>query len=242
MANQEIVERFRNHGIDVQADMSLARVPAQLKEADPETLWLVLEDFTDNKPIGLNSPNENMHQLTLSYALVDAFENDRQVITQDDVDRAFERAAKFSESMVRGSSKKPDEPKDDETVSGSENVQKPAQKRKRSKTLMPNVKAVVSDNPKAETDELIELIQKREPNAKEGTIRAYISNARKELGLSTGKRGRKPSNLYPSIKTMVQDNPDATADEIVERAVNEIDCKPNTARAYYSKAKKELGL
>jgi hypothetical protein len=41
---------------------------------------------------------------------------------------------------------------------------------------------------------------------------------------------------------MVQDNPDATADEIVERAVNEIDAKPNTARAYFSKAKKELGL
>lgn len=244
MPNQEIIERFRNHGIDIDNYGAKSRVPEKLSQTDPETLWLVVEDFSEGKPIGMQSPNEKAHQLTLSYALFNAYENDELTITQEDIDRAAERAKSTMERMVKGSYSKADTPKTDDGDSSSETGSKPTKSRKRSKTLMPNVKAVVQDNTNAETDDLIELIQKREPQAAENTIRAYISKARKELGLATGKRGRKPSKLYPTIKSTVQDNPDATVDEVGEVVSKALDkeINPNTLLAYYNKARKELDL
>lgn len=243
MPNQEIIERFRNHGIDIDNFGAKSRVPEKLSQTDPETLWLVVEDFSEGKPIGMDSPNEKAHQLTLSYALFNAYESDSLTITQDDIDRAAERASGTMERMVKGSSTKADDAPV-ENDNGSIAAADAPKKRKRSKTLMPNVEAVVKDNPDADTDELIELIQKREPNSAENTIRSYISKARTELGLSTGKRGRKPSKLYPTIKTTVQDNPDASVDEVGKLAESTLgkDINPNTLLAYYNKAHKELDL
>lgn len=247
MAKQEIVETFRNHGVNIQADQSSTFLIRELRDTDPETLWLILEDFTDNKPIGMDSPNEKMHRLTLSYALVDAFENDRDSITQDDITAAHERAAKTAETMIRGSSTKPDPELVSETGgdinTDTQTAQKPRKKSKRIKGLKEMVFSLVEDNPKAQSAEIVDMVQEREPAAKDGTIKVYYSQARKSLGLPTiGKRGRKSSGLYGSIKKLVQDNPDASKDEITEQAQKELDANPNTVAVYYGKARKELGL
>lgn len=172
---QELIERFRNHGIDIQAHDPVSRIPSQLRETDPETLWLVLEDFSNGQPIGMDSPNEKMHQLTLSYTLVDALENDRESITQDDVDRAFQKAADMAESMVKGSSTKADdEPADNAPVAS----QSRKARKKKDPDLAPFIRRTVEENPDATTDELIEMIQAVKTGPAVSTIRVYISKAR----------------------------------------------------------------
>ncbi len=56
-----------------------------------------------------------------------------------------------------------------------------------------------------------------------------------------GKRTRNPE-LFPRIKSMVAQSPDATRDEIVARALKELDTNEGTATMYFYKARKELGL
>jgi len=56
-----------------------------------------------------------------------------------------------------------------------------------------------------------------------------------------GKRTRNPE-LFPRIKSMVSQSPDATRDEIVARALKELDTNEGTATMYFYKARKELGL
>jgi hypothetical protein len=247
MPNQEIIERFRNHGVDIQADQSSTHLIRELRDTDPETLWLMVEDFSDNKPIGMNSPNEKMHRLTLSYALVDAFENDRDSIAQDNIDAAFERAAKTAESLKRGSSTLADADLVSETggdtTTSVQSSQKPKTKGKRDTGLKPLIFSLVEDNPKAQAVEIVDMVQAKKPKAKDGTIKVYYSQARKSLGLpNIGKRGRKSSGLYGSIKKMVQDSPDASKEAITEQAVKELDANPNTVAVYYGKAHKELGI
>lgn len=55
------------------------------------------------------------------------------------------------------------------------------------------------------------------------------------------KRTRNP-DLYPRIKSLVAQSPDASRDEIVARALKELDTNEGTATMYFYKARKELGL
>ncbi len=55
------------------------------------------------------------------------------------------------------------------------------------------------------------------------------------------KRTRNP-DLYPRIKSLVTQSPDATKNEIVSRVVKELDTNEGTATMYFYKARKELGL
>ena len=244
MEKQEMVEIFRNHGINIQANDSEARLAEELAGENPDALWPMLEEFTQGKPIGMDSPNEMMHTLTLRGALVNAFKECRDTITQEDVDAARDRAAKTANMLRRNGATRTDDP-DYNTVENEdgETVAKP-KKRKRDTTLMPLIERTVEDNAEKANEDILAMVMKERPNAKENTVRAYISKARSNLGLKVkgAKRGRKSSGIYEKIKGMIEDNPDTPRKEMIERIVNELDAKEGTAQAYYSKAKKELGL
>lgn len=245
MEKQELVERFRNYGIDLQPNDGAIRLSHALADEASDTLWPILEEFTDGATIGMDCANEMMHTLTLRGALVKAFEDGKDTITQDDIDAARERAAKTADGLRRNGSTRTDEPSTENAADDAENasstVSKP--KRKKRKNLMPMIESLVEDNPKATPNEIYEMVAKRVPDANESTVKVYYSKARTNLNLpSIGKRGRKSSGIYGKIKAMVQDNPDTDRATIIDRIINELDTKTGTAQAYYSKAKKELGL
>jgi len=243
MATQNIVEIFRNYNIDIQIDQSSTYLIRALSEIDVSTLWVILEEFTQGQAIGMQSPNETMHRRTLCYTLIDIFENDKETISQEDVDMAYNRAAKISETLAEGSSTRPDEVENNsEEADMSNGAQRaPAVSRKRDKGLMPLIKSLVADNPKATSAEIVEMVMKQKPNAKENTVKVYYSQARKALELpSIGKRGRKPSGLYAAVKKVVQKNPDADKNDIVSEVQKEHDAKKNTINVYIGKALKEL--
>lgn len=243
MSKQEVVEKFRNHGINVDIEDSATDALQALKDHNPDTLWPVLEDFT-NGPIGLNFANEAMHTYTLSYALVNAFEQGKDSITQEDVDDAFDKAAKLADSLAPNGSTRADP--DGEAVEGEQNGEAVTRtvKRKKDNTLMPLIESIVQDNAKESNEAILSMVLEQRPNAKENTVRAYISKARSNLGLKVkgGKRGRKSSGIYEKIRDMIKANADMPRAELIEKIVNELDAKPGTAQAYYSKAKKELNL
>lgn len=242
MATQEIVEVFRNHNIDIELGQSSTTLVRALRETDPETLWIVLEEFSNGEPIGMDCPNERMHILTLSYALVDVFENNKESVTQNDIDAARQRATKTAEALSTGSSTRPDEEATVDPVSNDAPAQAKKPKRKRDAGLRPMVESMLADNPKATPADVINAVLEQKPSAKESTIRVYYSQARKALNLpSSGKRGRKSSGLYPAILKMVRDNPEVSKEKVITMATKKFDAKENTALAYISKARKEIG-
>lgn len=241
MPRQEIIEIFRNHGINITAEDTSGKLVGELKTQTPDSLWPLVEDFSNGKPIGLNGCNELMHSLTLQYALVEAFSNDRDSITQADIDTAQERAAKLAESMSRGSSTRDDAAVEPIYDDEGEEVAAPV-KRKRDPGLYPMILSLVEENMKATPDEILTMVRKSKPNVNESTVKVYYSKARSELNLpKIGKRGRKGSGIYGKIKTLIEANPDAERAEMIERILAEV-TKPDgspvpvgTAQAYYSK-------
>lgn len=235
MVQQSIVETFRNHGIDIDNGDSSQKLVQALKKETPDSLWPLVEDFSKGKPIGLNGCNELMHSYTLQYALVAAFKDDRDYITQADIDTAQERASNLAESMSRGSSTRDDDAVEPTLDDNGDEVAAPV-KRKRDPGLYPMILSLVEENLKATPDEILAMVQKSKPSANESTVKVYYSKARGELNLpKIGKRGRKGSGIYGKIKTLIEANPDVPRAEMVERIVNELGAKVGTAQAYYSK-------
>lgn len=242
MPNQEIVEIFRNHGVNITADDTSMKLVKVLKEENPATLWPMLEEFTDNKPIGLDGCNETMHHYTLQYALVRAFEQDRTSITQEDVDAACQDAAKLAESLSTGSSTREDIAESNVENDDSEHSTKPKKTRKKNPNLYPMILSMVENNMNATPDEILEMVKERDNSVNDSTVKVYYSKARNELNLpKIGKRGRKGSGIYGKIKALIEANPNVERSEMIDRIVTELGAKVGTAQAYYSKATKELG-
>jgi len=246
MEKQELVERFRNYNVDIEATDSGIKLAQMLADETPDALWPMLEEFTKGKPIGMDCANEMMHSLTLRGALVKAFESGQDTITQEDIDVARERAAKTADSLSRNGSTRTDTPtveNDDDEAPASTGTTVSKPKRKKRLNLLPTIESLVEQNPKASPDEIYQMVLKREPTANESTVKVYYSKARNNLNLpKIGKRGRANSGIYDKIKAMVKANPETERAELIERIVNELGAKTGTAQAYYSKAKGELGL
>jgi len=243
MPSQEIVEIFRNHGVNITANDKSTKLVRVLKEENPASLWPILEEFTNNKPIGLDGCNERMHHYTLQYALVRAFEQDRTSITQEDIDAARQDAAKLAESLSTGSSIRADTVVENDDTDNTENTTKVAKTRKRDASLYPLILSLVESNMKATPNEILDMVKKSKPDVNESTAKVYYSKARNEFNLpKIGRRGRKNSGIYDKIKALIETNPAADRAEMIERIVNELGAKTGTAQAYYSKAMKELSL
>lgn len=54
------------------------------------------------------------------------------------------------------------------------------------------------------------------------------------------RRGRRNSGTYDFVLDLVRENPEASREEIIEKAVDQLEVAKNTAMVYFYKAKKEL--
>lgn len=97
------------------------------------------------------------------------------------------------------------------------------------------------------TDEIITLA-KEKAGVLAGTLGTYkieepemVDEDDNEVPAAAGKRTRNP-DLYPRIKSLVGQYPEALKDEIVATVLDELDTNEGTATMYYYKARKELGL
>jgi len=183
--------------------------------------------------------NSRVNNAILRYAIMGAFENNRDSITSEDLQSAHDRAVTLitRNGTLAESSFNEDAPQ--HTLEPSSDAPQPTAKRKRNPNLYPSIRRMVEASPDAEKDTIVQQAMDKY-GAEDGTATNYYYKARKELGLkNNGKRGRKSSNLYPMILELVKNNLDKSRKELVALAVEE-DVKPATANVYVGKALKEL--
>lgn len=216
----QIVETLRLHGLDIDGNETDSKNLAyQLTGMDVKNLWTIVEDLA-HEEINEIDGNEQIQGMALNYALVDAFENDLDQITQKEIDVAVEKATESVNNLSGNQSE----------------VSSPGKPNR--KTLIKNL---VEENPDALADEIIDMALEANDNMNKLTAKQYYYNVRKELGLEpVGKRGRKPSDTIDRIKALLDGNLDVPKSEMVEKIVSEIGVKEGTASTYYSKAKKQL--
>lgn len=216
----QIVETLRLHGLDIDGNETDSKNLAyQLTGMDVKNLWTIVEDLA-HEEINEIDGNEQVQGMALNYALVDAFENDLDQITQKEIDVAVEKATESVNNLSGNQSE----------------VSSPGKPNR--KTLIKNL---VEENPDALADEIIDMALEANDNMNTLTAKQYYYNVRKELNLNpVGKRGRKPSDTIDRIKALLDGNLDVPKAEMVEKIVSEIGVKEGTASTYYSKAKKQL--
>lgn len=179
--------------------------------------------------------NERVNNMTLRYAIVEAFRNGRDAVTEDDLKQAQERALGTAEKLGTFRISVMAEEANPETPENASDEPK----RRRNANNYPSVKRMVESSPDAEKDEIVERAVK-ELGVRENTAMQYFYKARRELGLKTGKKGKKASDLFPTMLDLVRQNRDSLdREQIVDMAVDK-GIKKGTAVAYYYKAIKTL--
>jgi len=227
----QTLETLKNHGLTInENELDSEDLVSQLGSMDVGDLWAIVEELSGDEAIRIDD-NEQVQSLALSYALVDAFENDLDQIGQAEIDAAIQKATESTNKLADNMPEKEDEA---ETETNETQVEVKTNR----KTL---VKSLVEENPDALADEIVDMAVEADPDMNTTTAKQYYYNARKELGLKpVGKCGRKPSDTMDRIKALLDGNLDVPKSDMVEKIVSEIGVKEGTASTYYSKAKKQL--
>lgn len=211
-----------------------SRLSHSLTDLHVGELRAIVESVCNGVEIPVHE-NERVNSMTMRYALVDAFREGRENINGNDLSLAQEKALNtakkngaLNKSTLGGVSTL-DDP--------SEDSEKP--RKKRNPNTYPTIKRMVEGNPEASKDEIVAKAMDQLV-VTEGTAGQYYSKARRELGLSTGQRGRKASNLFPTMLELVREHHETSDREtIIEMAVEQ-GIKQGTAVAYYYKALKTI--
>jgi len=220
----QTIEVLKNHGLEINEEVDSENLASQLGEMDVCDLWPIVEDFTGDETIGIDG-NEQIQGLTLSYALVDAFENNLDHIGQAEIDGALKKATETVNKMT-----------EEETV--TDESAESATPKINKKDI---VSGLVQENPTALADEIVAMAVEADSTINESTAKQYYYNVRKELNMApVGKRGRKPSDTLDRIKSMLEGNLDTPKAEMVESIVDKLGLTEGTAATYYSKVKKQL--
>lgn len=211
---------------------SRTRLVQSMNEIHEGELESIVKSMANSDLTIPHHDNNRVNTLTLRYAVVTAFENGQDRISDADMQSAYDRALDFaSKNGTLNVSNL-----DAITIEG-ENAAEGAEqagKRKRNPNLYPSIKRMVEASPDAEKSEIVEQAVERFA-ADEGTATNYFYKARKELGLkNNGRRGRKGSGIYGKMVELINENTALVRDEIVALAV-ERGIKEGTANAYYSK-------
>lgn len=223
----QTVERFKNHGVKIDPKNTDAEsLATQLGAMEVDALLDIVEEFSGDNTI--NVPGDSQTQtLALSYALVNAFENDLDQIGQAEIDTAVEKAMNTVNSITNPP--KAAKAKKSDALKG-----RIAERR----TL---VNRLVKENPDALADEIIDLAQAEHPAISTNTTKVYYYQERKALGLDpVGKRGRKKTDTMDKVVAILDDNLDKPKAEMVQKLVDALPITEGTAKSYYSKAKKQL--
>ncbi len=237
---------FEQHGMEFHDE---EHAMAELAELEPDELWTLTEQFTGDEAIGVSGDEETQSN-TLRFALVKAFANDADRITQDDIDLAQETALSLINDIE-------DETGDDQSVedtsasteessvvadSGEESAPVEATRtRKRTSTSRELIKTLVTASPDTPRNEILEEAFKQGADVAEATAVMYFYDVRKELGIDpNGKRGRKPTNTQAKVKALVLENYDNERADLINLIVEQLGYKENTATVYYHNALKAL--
>lgn len=239
---EQLQEQFKNHGVQMDIDNDDVPLSTQIVQQDPETLKTVLQEVSDINNLNL-SGDDQVQGLTISFALLNAFENNAESITEEDIEAAQREVAEFlnndSEDDVNVEVADSDETDDVQEANTEDSESEDTEPRKvHNPALKETVYDLVQNNPDAQKLQVVNWTLEQIPDANEGTISVHYYNARKEFDLQPiGKRGR-PANSgkLPQIRQMIQDNPDASRADIIARCVSELGLKESTAANYYAKA------
>jgi len=245
-------EIFENHGLNF---TDSEQVAAELEDMDVEDLWNITDDFLVDS-LEVNG-DEDTQAAGLRAALVHAFENNLEAITQQDFDLACEQALQIGDATEDGEPEQeqsadsvdPDEDEqsdadaDDDPEQSADsaetNEDKPEQKqakgerRNRRSKNKAVVRRLVEEDPAAEVQTIVERAQ-QELDLAETTLCTYYYDVRRTLGLAgTGRRGRRPNDTAQQVRQYILDNWDCEADEIINGIFENFDLAETTAKGYY---------
>jgi len=194
-----------------------------LNELDVVELWDLAESLIEDNGGIESTGDEDTDCLVLRAALLDALENGSEALTQEDFDRARERAVALSE----------DEDGEADTVEASAEDEDSG--------------ASVEDTPEADEDAEAATVEASDEDSGEDVdSEADTVEASADGEPATPKRrGRRPSSAaLAHVKAIVSDNPELVKDEVVEQAMNTdgVDVSESTLVLYFYKARTELGL
>ncbi len=214
---------------------SLIRLPHSLADLHLGELKAIVESITDaDIPV---HDNDRVNSMTMRYAIVDAFKDGRDVISNYDLSLAQQKA--INTAQKNGSLNGASSLGGVSTLSETSETASNAPKRTRNRNTYPSIKRLVENAPEASKDEIVEQAIEQ-LNVSDTTAVQYFYKARRELGMGTGKRGRKGSNLFPAMLELVREHGDThDRDDIVQMAIDK-GIKAGTATAYYYKAVKTL--
>lgn len=237
------LELFEQHGLNYANEDD---VMEELCELDSDELWTLTEQLIGEDPIGITG-DEDTQATILRLTLVDALNKNSELITQNDIDLAQEKAFSLIDEIQK-SSDTVSENDTIETEEAEENTEtkaaKPIKKRtrKRTSTSRELIKTLVSDNPNAEREVIIaEAMESDDFDVSEATAVMYFYDVRKELKLGTnGQRGRKKTNTKERVQKLLLDNKTVERAELIDLIVSELGYKKNTATVYYHNALKDL--
>lgn len=221
-------EIFENHGLSFNDSEHAA---AELADLNLDELWDITDDFiVDELEV---TGNEDEQAATLRTALVHAFENDLEAITQQDFDLAREQAIQIGdadedepEQSASEDETEQSATEDAEDASGEDETEdepdqaasatpKPRKKRKRTSAGLAAVRRLVEADNTAEAATVVEQAQ-QEVDIAESTLTAYYYKVRREMGLAgTGKRGRKPNDTKDQVRAIIENNWDAERADII---------------------------
>jgi len=253
------IEVFEQHGLQFETD---EQAMIELSELQPEQLWDLTEHFTGEAPIGVSGDEETQAN-TLRIALVNAFSENSESITQQDIDLAQERALSLIgdvENEAESEDSQVDEPEGElleaaETQQTTDTISRgrrstdvseddaPKRTRRRTSHSRALIKSLVHKSPNADRDTIVQRAFQQGADVTEETAIMYFYDVRNEMGLPpNGKRGRKPTNTLESVKTLIFENwdEDHQRADIIDMIVSELGYKLNTATVYYHAALKEL--
>lgn len=240
----ELIERFRNFGMDINHGDNRSDVVASINAMDEGDLWLIFDDLKVSGSVGF-SANGRIRKTTLAYIFTNLFETGSMTVDQAMVDVAVEKATNLCESLFGkafanadpGQTIDADDDNDDSTQTVT---------RKRDPNLFPRIKRWVRDNPDASVEDAVSSLSDTNPNTAESTLRNYVYKARKELGMkSNGKRGRKKTDTFDRVRVVTVEMREQNSDVSVVDIAAEVcsrhpDIAEGTAKVYIYKALKEM--
>lgn len=241
-------EIFENHGLTFNDADHAAE---ELASFDLDELWNITDSFLiDALEV---SGDEEVQTRTLRTALVNAFANDQEFITQNDFDLAREQAleivdfeegqggsdAGVSVSTVEAPETEPETVEAEAETTPAPKKRKPYKKRSSARKL---IAQLIKQDPTADAETIVTVAQEQ-VSTKYNTLISYYYIERRAQGLAgTGKLGRRPNDTDDTVREIIAANWGKSSAEIIA-AIHDDErtmLSENSSRSYFYRLRTDI--
>lgn len=229
--SRNLISTLEAFDLDFSNRAALAQSAAALHVME---LQSIVQGLSDSKTYPQHE-NPAVSSMAMRHAILAAFENGRDSISDEDIQTALEKGIKTCKVCGTFAIREAGE----SDLEASEGDSTPV-KSSRKVNAYVVVKRLVERNSDADKDTIVQQAQEQ-TDAAVSTLEQYFHKARRELGMATsGKPGRKSTGARETVQKIVDDNPGLERKEIVALAVEQ-GINRSTANVYAGDALKNKG-